>query len=145
MCKSERGISLQSLWAVFTELLRIPVPQCWGIAAVENDAVPLVTESKLRRSQTESRCGDKMITRCSLEMWRMVFAHHPPCLADETRAEEKEGRWWGRGFKIKTERERCGEWEREKWLREKKDRGDKMRQIERGTMRLGSKREWLGE
>lgn len=92
MCKSDWGISLQSLWAVFAELHHISVCQRWGIAAVENDAVPLVTESKLRRSQTESRCGDKMITRYSLEMWGMVFVHHSLCVSDENGAgEEMEG------------------------------------------------------
>lgn len=89
MCKSDWSISLQSLWAVFAELHRISVCQLWGIAAVENDVVPLVTESKLRRSQTESRCGDKMITRYSLEMWGMVFVHHSLCESDENEAKEE--------------------------------------------------------
>jgi len=93
MCKWGGGISLQSLWAVFAELHHISVCQRWGIAAVENDAVPLVTESKLSQSQTESRCGDKMITRYSLEMWGMVFAHRSLCLSDGTGAEEE--RWRG--------------------------------------------------
>ena len=46
------------------------------------------------------------------------------------------------GVKIKTEQEKAWRMRKgEKRLREKKDEGDKMRQIERGTMRLGSKRE----
>lgn len=96
MCKSDWGISLQSLWAVFVEPHHISVCQRWGIAAVENDAVPLVTESELRRSQTESRCGDKMITRYSLEMWGMVFVHRSMC--DENGAGGGDG-----GVKIKKE------------------------------------------
>lgn len=127
MCKSDWGISLQSLWAVFVEPHRISVCQCWGIAAVENDAVPLVTESELRRSQTESRCGDKMITRYSLEMWGMVFVHCSVC--DENGAGGGDG-----GVKIKKESEKA-------WRMKKRgggtDGGDKMRQIEKGTMRLG--------
>ncbi|KAI9528110.1 hypothetical protein NQZ68_023090 [Dissostichus eleginoides] len=82
-----------------------------------------------------------MITRYSLEMRGMAFVHRSPRESDEERDRGRDG-----GVKIKRRREEV--WRMRKrgnTVKKKNDRGDKMRQIERGTMRAGIKKECLGQ